>query len=70
MTGDFFQISPGMKNGQPKFAFEAEKWRECVERAFNLSKVFRQKDPRAFFQRDSLTCVTEDRLIYFVPRFY
>lgn len=46
VTGDFFQLPPVMKNGQPKFAFEAEKWAECVERTFNLSKVFRQKDPR------------------------
>ncbi|KAG8714378.1 hypothetical protein FRC09_017698 [Ceratobasidium sp. 395] len=46
VTGDFFQLPPVMKNGQPKFAFEAEKWGECVERTFNLTKVFRQKDPR------------------------
>ncbi|KAF8749153.1 ATP-dependent DNA helicase [Rhizoctonia solani] len=46
VTGDFFQLPPVMKGGQPKFAFEAEKWTECVERTFNLSKVFRQKDPR------------------------
>lgn len=46
VTGDFFQLPPVTKNGQPKFAFEAEKWSECVERTFNLSKVFRQKDPR------------------------
>ncbi|QRV74297.1 ATP-dependent DNA helicase PIF1 [Ceratobasidium sp. AG-Ba] len=46
VTGDFFQLPPVMKNGQPKFAFEAEKWSECVERTFNLTKVFRQKDPR------------------------
>ncbi|CEL61663.1 DNA repair and recombination protein pif1, mitochondrial OS=Schizosaccharomyces pombe (strain 972 / ATCC 24843) GN=pif1 PE=1 SV=1 [Rhizoctonia solani AG-1 IB] len=46
VTGDFFQLPPVMKGGQPKFAFEAEKWSECVERTFNLSKVFRQKDPR------------------------
>ncbi|CAE6398339.1 unnamed protein product [Rhizoctonia solani] len=46
VTGDFFQLPPVMKGGQPKFAFEAEKWPECVERTFNLSKVFRQKDPR------------------------
>ncbi|KAG8740552.1 hypothetical protein FRC10_004168 [Ceratobasidium sp. 414] len=46
VTGDFFQLPPVMKGGQPKFAFEAEKWTECVERTFNLTKVFRQKDPR------------------------
>ncbi|EUC55635.1 DNA helicase (PIF1), putative [Rhizoctonia solani AG-3 Rhs1AP] len=46
VTGDFFQLPPVVKGGQPKFAFEAEKWSECVERTFNLSKVFRQKDPR------------------------
>jgi ATP-dependent DNA helicase PIF1 len=44
VTGDFFQLPP-VARGEPTFAFEAKKWSECVERTFNLTKVFRQKDP-------------------------
>ena len=44
MTGDFFQLPPVTKNGQPKFAFEAAAWKECIDVTVNLTKVFRQKD--------------------------
>jgi ATP-dependent DNA helicase PIF1 len=47
VTGDFFQLPPIMKAGQVKFAFEAQKWGECIHRTFNLTKVFRQKDQGA-----------------------
>src|SRR5258708_28598787 len=43
VCGDFFQLPP-VSRGQPTFAFEATLWKDCVERTFNLTKVFRQKD--------------------------
>ncbi len=47
ITGDFFQLPPVTKGpgGQVKFAFEAQYWGEAVKKTFNLTKVFRQKDP-------------------------
>lgn len=48
MCGDFFQLPPVAKGGIPKFAFEAQMWSDCVERTFNLTKVFRQKEQRQF----------------------
>ena len=45
MTGDFFQLPPVTKNGDPKFAFEASVWAELIsDHSYNLTKVFRQKD--------------------------
>ncbi|WWC65256.1 uncharacterized protein I303_107873 [Kwoniella dejecticola CBS 10117] len=47
VTGDFFQLPPVTKGGSmPKFAFEADMWAETIHMSVNLSKVFRQKDPR------------------------
>ncbi|KAJ8521240.1 hypothetical protein ONZ45_g2042 [Pleurotus djamor] len=40
LTGDFFQLPPVMKGGSAKFAFEARKWKDTIERTFNLTKVF------------------------------
>lgn len=45
MTGDFFQLPPVAKSSAVKFAFEAEYWKQTVKKTFNLTKVFRQKDP-------------------------
>lgn len=45
VSGDFFQLPPVSKSGNVKFAFEAAKWSHCIKRTFNLTKVFRQKDP-------------------------
>lgn len=45
ITGDFFQLPP-VSRTQPKFAFEAELWTESIKHTFNLTKVFRQSDPR------------------------
>jgi ATP-dependent DNA helicase PIF1 len=50
LCGDFFQLPPveeKLSNGQKipiTFAFEAEKWDECVNRVVVLKKVFRQKE--------------------------
>jgi ATP-dependent DNA helicase PIF1 len=44
MTGDFFQLPPVTKSGQPTFAFEAKSWGECIDATVNLTKVFRQRD--------------------------
>ncbi|WRT70775.1 uncharacterized protein IL334_007774 [Kwoniella shivajii] len=47
VTGDFFQLPPVTKgNSMPKFCFEADMWQETINMSVNLSKVFRQKDPR------------------------
>lgn len=48
MTGDFFQLPPVTKFGQPKFAFEANAWKECIDTTINLTKVFRQRDTGAY----------------------
>lgn len=47
VTGDFFQLPPVSKgpSGQVKFAFEGELWGQAIKKTFNLTKVFRQKDP-------------------------
>ncbi len=46
VTGDFFQLPPVTKGSQGvKFAFEAQLWSETVKKTFNLTKVFRQRDP-------------------------
>lgn len=46
VTGDFFQLPPVTKGSQGvKFAFEAQMWPETVKKTFNLTKVFRQRDP-------------------------
>lgn len=44
VTGDFFQLPPVTKGGQPKFCFDAETWPEAMSLSVNLTKVFRQKD--------------------------
>ncbi|KAF8626589.1 hypothetical protein AX15_004789 [Amanita polypyramis BW_CC] len=44
VTGDFFQLPPVTKNGQVKFAFEAECWSKAIKYTFNLTRVFRQRD--------------------------
>ncbi|GMK58938.1 hypothetical protein CspeluHIS016_0603800 [Cutaneotrichosporon spelunceum] len=45
-TGDFFQLPPVTKNGEPRFCFEAATWSDAIHKQVNLSKVFRQKDER------------------------
>lgn len=46
VTGDFFQLPPVSKGSSAavKFAFEAQCWSQTIQRTFNLTKVFRQKD--------------------------
>ena len=44
VTGDFFQLPPVTRSGDVKFAFEAKLWKETIQRTFNLTKVFRQRD--------------------------
>lgn len=46
VTGDFFQLPPVTKGSQGvKFAFEAQYWPEVIKKTFNLTRVFRQRDP-------------------------
>ncbi|GHJ87381.1 hypothetical protein NliqN6_3783 [Naganishia liquefaciens] len=44
VTGDFFQLPPVNKGGEPNFVFEAETWEEAIDKSINLTKVFRQRD--------------------------
>lgn len=48
VTGDFFQLPPVTKGGDVKFAFEATLWKKTIQRTFNLTKVFRQRDQGIF----------------------
>ena len=49
VTGDFFQLPPVTKGyAQAKFAFEATLWNQTIQRTFNLTKVFRQRDQGKF----------------------
>lgn len=51
-TGDFFQLPPVTKNGEPRFCFEAVTWNEAIQKQVNLTKVFRQKDEREWVARE------------------
>lgn len=55
LTGDFFQLPP-VTRGVVKFAFQAECWETCIEKKFNLTRVFRQKD------QDFVSMLNEMRL--------
>ncbi|KAL6137226.1 hypothetical protein ACLB2K_062518 [Fragaria x ananassa] len=49
MGGDFFQlppIKPQQNSGGREFAFEADCWNSSFDLQVNLTKVFRQSDPR------------------------
>ena len=46
VTGDFFQLPPVTRGSAGvKFAFEADTWPQIIKKTFNLTKVFRQRDP-------------------------
>lgn len=66
VTGDFFQLPPVMKGGQPKFAFEAKLWNETIKRTFNLTKVFRQRDQGACSARDRHSIMLTTMIVDFV----
>jgi hypothetical protein len=45
ICGDFFQLPPVVKNGDPMtFTFDASTWRKCIHKQVTLTKVFRQKE--------------------------
>jgi ATP-dependent DNA helicase PIF1 len=45
LCGDFFQLPPVSRGGASfRFCFEADGWRTCVPRTFELTQVFRQSD--------------------------
>ena len=44
LVGDFLQLPPVSKGGNPKFCFEAKKWSKCVNLHVELKEVFRQSD--------------------------
>jgi ATP-dependent DNA helicase PIF1 len=62
VSGDFFQLPPVVKGGQVKFAFEDQKWTECIQRTFNLTKVFRQKDQGGSASVLAETCFDVSRI--------
>lgn len=43
-TGDFFQLPPVSPGGDVQFVFESAKWHEVIQKMYNLTQVFRQKD--------------------------
>ena len=44
LVGDFLQLPPVSRGGNPKFCFEAQKWSKCVNLHVELKEVFRQSD--------------------------
>ena len=52
-SGDFHQLPPVAKGKEAaaarKFAFQAATWRQCIHHCSQLTKVFRQVDPCAYF---------------------
>lgn len=44
VAGDFFQLPPVCPRGKVSFAFNAQRWPECIPQTINLTQVFRQKD--------------------------
>eukprot|EP00667_Euglena_gracilis_P007781 EG_transcript_7857 len=45
LCGDFLQLPPVLKTGQPiDFAFEAQCWRDVAQKEYELLEVFRQRD--------------------------
>lgn len=74
ITGDFFQLPPVMK-GETKFAFQAKKWDEVMDYKFNLTQVFRQKDPtfvnmlnKMRFGNLDAECIAQFRKIMRAPK--
>lgn len=43
LCGDFLQLP--VVNGNDSFCFEAEKWKECIQRVVYLNEIVRQPDP-------------------------
>ncbi|KAG8903521.1 hypothetical protein FRB99_003177 [Tulasnella sp. 403] len=63
VSGDFFQLPPvperqGRAKIAVKYAFEAESWMKCIPVCYQLTHVFRQKDP-AFAEMLNLMRVGE-----------
>lgn len=46
LFGDFLQLPPIQKNGEVKFCFESQAWRNLHLETFTLEKIFRQKDEK------------------------
>ncbi|CAM9408333.1 unnamed protein product [Hapterophycus canaliculatus] len=46
LSGDFFQLPPVSRKGEPekKLCFEARSWKACVQETVELKLVFRQQD--------------------------
>ncbi|CAN0109584.1 unnamed protein product [Pylaiella littoralis] len=46
LSGDFFQLPPVSRRGEPEknLCFEAKSWKACVEETVELKLVFRQRD--------------------------
>ncbi|KAG7898101.1 hypothetical protein KL935_004654 [Ogataea polymorpha] len=48
ICGDFYQLPPVTKNGEPVFAFESQAWKQAIKYTIVLKKVFRQQSDRDF----------------------
>ena len=44
LSGDFLQLPPVTRYGEPKFTFESKGWNECKLHVIELQQVFRQAD--------------------------
>ncbi|GBE86663.1 ATP-dependent DNA helicase PIF1 [Sparassis crispa] len=64
VTGDFFQLPPVTKSTGVKFAFEAELWGQTIKKTFNLTRVFRQKDPEfvSMLNEMRLGCLSDESI--------
>ncbi|KAG7806493.1 hypothetical protein KL921_004890 [Ogataea angusta] len=48
ICGDFYQLPPVTKHGEPVFAFESQAWKQAIKYTIVLKKVFRQQSDRDF----------------------
>ena len=44
LVGDLFQLPPINKDGDQKFVFESNTWKECIKEIVNLRTIHRQSD--------------------------
>ena len=49
ISGDFYQlppVTPDLKDDNPRFCFEAHAWKTAIQHTIELTRVYRQKDPK------------------------
>ena len=45
LSGDFYQLPPICKDGEPDFCFQSEAWNQCIDEMVVLDQNMRQKNP-------------------------